>query len=680
MVLAGVLASPAAAAWLFDRAPVGALSAAAVAFLASAPTYQDVMVPLGGADHLPLGPISQGAPPLAGGGAPPEAAGNQLLYMPCAVANGFVFGTFFGDNKPPVPGPCPEPTASRWVFDAKTGAMVILTWFPDDKVAVTSTQCTRYGEWSYDLNFFYGVTEGTLPVHRAMSAQYRTTRHCLFCVARHTPCQCSTPMRERRLLDMEHAQPTDFTASRRPPASELAAMSHWADWHSLRRTGTFSATATLTHFSSTAVGVAPAAETFASTWSVGNLSPRRAAGLRAGLAAHLNPPAVRAAWPSQRRAVGAPPPPPAAATTADDEDGGGEPPTAPVAPPPPRAPARPTRPAAAGRRAPAAAGAAPPSAPAAPSPPVAARAVARRRRRRSGAHHSLYYDVAVRAAAPALGAAAAAAVAAAATRAPSAAPPDAASDGASAAAGAALPPPCAAAPAARRDGGAPSGGGGGGAPRRARLAATPRAPPPAAPPGGGGRGGGGGGGGGGRAAAGSPQRQQRRRRDSSGGVAAAVGHDPRAARGARRAPQSCASGSSDGGTGSSDDLEDVPVGSPTPPPAAASATVGVSRSSPVAASVCGARAGVPPVSLLTASSPSVDVDGGGWQGACAASEDEGLLSSLGDAPFGGAALGVDACVWDDTLVPSLWKGGESSGGGGGVTTQTIDPDPDRLGG
>jgi len=72
---------------------------------------------------------------------------------------------FFGDNKPPVPGPCPEPTASRWVFDAKTGAMVILTWFPDDKVAVTSTQCTRYGEWSYDLNFFYGVTEGTLPVH-----------------------------------------------------------------------------------------------------------------------------------------------------------------------------------------------------------------------------------------------------------------------------------------------------------------------------------------------------------------------------------------------------------------------------------------------------------------------------------------------------------------------------------
>jgi len=70
---------------------------------------------------------------------------------------------FFGDNKPPVPGPCPEPTSSRWVFDVKTGAMLIFTWFPDDKVAVTSTQCSRYGEWSYDLNFYYGVTEGTLP-------------------------------------------------------------------------------------------------------------------------------------------------------------------------------------------------------------------------------------------------------------------------------------------------------------------------------------------------------------------------------------------------------------------------------------------------------------------------------------------------------------------------------------
>lgn len=62
-----------------------------------------------------------------------------------------------------MPGPVPDPTSSRWVVDTRSGATVLFTWFPDDRVAVASVLCSRFGEWAYELNFYYGVTEGTLP-------------------------------------------------------------------------------------------------------------------------------------------------------------------------------------------------------------------------------------------------------------------------------------------------------------------------------------------------------------------------------------------------------------------------------------------------------------------------------------------------------------------------------------
>lgn len=88
----------------------------------------------------------------------------RLAFVFFVVGCASHLAQFFGDNKPPVPGPVPDPTASRWVVDTQSGATILFTWFPDDRVAVTTTLCSRFGEWAYELNFFYGVTEGTLPV------------------------------------------------------------------------------------------------------------------------------------------------------------------------------------------------------------------------------------------------------------------------------------------------------------------------------------------------------------------------------------------------------------------------------------------------------------------------------------------------------------------------------------
>lgn len=242
------------------------LSAAAVAFLRDAPCYQDVVVPLLGGG-LSLGAVTQGA---VLGAEPDEAAGNELLYMPCVVVDGLVCGTFFGDNKPPVPGPVPDPTSSRWVVDTRSGATILFTWFPDDRVAVTSVLCSRFGEWAYELSFYYGVTEGTLPAKRAMSASFRTVRHCFYCSARRVSCQCSPAIRRRALVDMEHAQPLDCTADAAADGSEMATLRRWAAGHQLRRSGTFSSQAALTYYASDAA-VAATTTTIALHWTVAQM-------------------------------------------------------------------------------------------------------------------------------------------------------------------------------------------------------------------------------------------------------------------------------------------------------------------------------------------------------------------------------------------------------------------------
>ncbi|GAB0490261.1 hypothetical protein MMPV_001493 [Pyropia vietnamensis] len=372
-VLAWVLRVPAAAAWLFDRRPVGSLSAAAITFLRDAPCYQDVVLPLMAGD-LSLGAVSKGA---VLGEEPSEMAGNQLMYMPCVVFDGLVFGTFFGDNKPPVPGPVPDPTSSRWVLDIQSGATVLFTWFPDDRVAVTSSLCTRFGEWAYELDFYYGVAEGTLPAKRAMSASFRTLRHCFYCSARRVSCECSPAIRQRALVDMEHEQPLDFTSASDQRESDANFFRRWAAGHEMRRAGNFSSEAALTYYSDKTI---PVTHTKISLfWTVGRLSPRRAANLRAGLAAQLHPARPRTMTPSTppiRERSAARPPRVAAISDVCGTDAETGPDPTPIG----RTKRR------------VAASEVPPVRPAGAH--VDANGVRRRRRRRGG-HHALYYEAAV---------------------------------------------------------------------------------------------------------------------------------------------------------------------------------------------------------------------------------------------------------------------------------------------
>jgi len=498
-------------------------------------------------------------------------------------------------------------------------------------------------------------------------------------------------------------------------------MNHWATGHCMRRTGTFSATISLTHFLSGAEA-APSPTTFNVHWSVGSLSPYRAAGLRAGLAAHLVPATVRAAWPSTRRAVG-PPPPPSAATSACAPT---EPRT--EVPPPPRAPRRPSR-AAAARRAPAVA---PPPRAREAGVHVATSGVGRRRRRRGG-HHALYYEAAVlggpRACTDALvprrwaadgGAEEASRVSAAVcsrAAAASSSSSGAAPGGAGPLRGVARPPRVAAHDGASRAG--EDGTGGAGAPKRraprsarstlrpvastgslrglparrhgaaaAAAAATaaaavvggPRRDPASDSSGGvatlqrdpkGSSDSSGG--------VTTLQRDPKGSSDSSGGVSSAqqTGPPPRGWRRPRGAAVASAAG--DGASTSSDGLEDAPLRTRDPSAIVGASADGAPRSSPVTAfcdSLTSTVFGAAP-----RASPSL-VGGNGEEGredAGAASEDDLFRSLPAISPLGRPGVGDVERSWDAMFEPALWKGGEPGGGGEGGVAPTFGPDLPSFG-
>lgn len=211
-----------------------------------------------------------------------------------------------------------------------------------------------------------------------MTASFRTVRDCFYCSARRVSCQCSPAIRRRALVDMEHAQPLDFTSESERRDSDMGSLRRWAEGHQMRRTGTFSSQAALIYYSSDKT-IPVTSTTMSLYWTVGCLSARRAAGLRAGLAAQLQPSRARIMTPStppSRERVAAQPPRIEAVTEVCGADTNSR--TA-------RVPIGRTK-----RRA--AAGEGPPVQPAGAH--VDANGVRRRRRRRGG-HHALYYEAAV---------------------------------------------------------------------------------------------------------------------------------------------------------------------------------------------------------------------------------------------------------------------------------------------
>lgn len=211
-----------------------------------------------------------------------------------------------------------------------------------------------------------------------MTASFRTARDCFYCSARRVSCQCSPAIRRRALVDMEHAQPLDFTSESERRGSDMDSLRRWAEGHQMRRTGTFSSQAALTYYSSDK-SVPVSTTTISLYWTVGGLSARRAAGLRAGLAAQMQPSRARImtpSMPSAQQHVAARPPRRDAVTDVCDADASSR---------AARLPVKRTK-----RRA--AAGEAPPVQVAGAH--IDANGVRRRRRRRGG-HHALYYEAAV---------------------------------------------------------------------------------------------------------------------------------------------------------------------------------------------------------------------------------------------------------------------------------------------
>lgn len=210
-----------------------------------------------------------------------------------------------------------------------------------------------------------------------MSASFRTVRHCFFCSARRVSCECSPAIRRRALVDMEQAQPLDFTSESEQRGSDVTSLRRWAAGHNMRRAGNFSSEAFLTYYSDKTI---PVTNTKISLyWTVGRLSDRRAANLRTGLAVHLHPPRARIVTPSTppiRERSTARPPPVAAVLDVCDAN-----PNERLA----RVPIGRTKQRAAAGEVP-------------PVRPVGAHVDAngvRRRRRRRGGHHALYYEAAV---------------------------------------------------------------------------------------------------------------------------------------------------------------------------------------------------------------------------------------------------------------------------------------------